>query len=31
MEPAHFTDITLRVDGGERTARIDNRTTLLDL
>ncbi|MCW2554061.1 MAG: (2Fe-2S)-binding protein [Mycobacterium sp.] len=31
MEPAHFTDITLRVDGTERTARIDNRTTLLDL
>jgi xanthine dehydrogenase YagT iron-sulfur-binding subunit len=31
MESAHFTDITLRVDGAEHQARIDNRTTLLDL
>jgi xanthine dehydrogenase YagT iron-sulfur-binding subunit len=31
MESAHFTDISLRVDGTEHQARIDNRTTLLDL
>jgi xanthine dehydrogenase YagT iron-sulfur-binding subunit len=31
MDSAQFTDVTLRVDGTERTARIDNRTTLLDL
>jgi xanthine dehydrogenase YagT iron-sulfur-binding subunit len=31
MDSAQFSDITLRVDGGEHTARIDNRTTLLDL
>jgi xanthine dehydrogenase YagT iron-sulfur-binding subunit len=31
MDSAQFTDITLRVDGAEHTARIDNRTTLLDL
>src|ERR1700712_1743226 len=31
MEPAHFTDITVRVDGTERTLRVDNRITLLDL
>jgi xanthine dehydrogenase YagT iron-sulfur-binding subunit len=31
MESAHFTDITLRVDGAAHTARIDNRTTVLDL
>ncbi|OFJ50944.1 2Fe-2S iron-sulfur cluster-binding protein [Mycolicibacterium grossiae] len=31
MESAHFTDISVRVDGADHTARIDNRTTLLDL
>src|SRR3954470_2829877 len=31
MEPAHFTDITVRVDGTEHTVRVDNRVTLLDL
>src|SRR3954452_22025301 len=31
MEPAHFTDITVRVDGTEHTVRVDNRITLLDL
>ena len=31
MEPAHFTDITLCVDGTEQHARVDNRVTLLDL
>jgi xanthine dehydrogenase YagT iron-sulfur-binding subunit len=31
MEPAHYTDISLVVDGTERTARVDNRITLLDL
>ncbi|MDT5334761.1 MAG: xanthine dehydrogenase YagT iron-sulfur-binding subunit [Mycobacterium sp.] len=31
MKPAHFTDITVRVDGTERVLRIDNRITLLDL
>lgn len=31
MESAHFTDVSMRVDGADRTARIDNRTTLLDL
>jgi xanthine dehydrogenase YagT iron-sulfur-binding subunit len=31
MESAHFTNVTLRVDGTDREARIDNRTTLLDL
>jgi xanthine dehydrogenase YagT iron-sulfur-binding subunit len=31
MEPAHFTEITLRVDGTQQTVRIDNRVTLLDL
>jgi len=31
MESAHFTDITLDVDGRPRSLRIDNRVTLLDL
>src|SRR6478752_6512184 len=31
MESAHFTEVTVRVDGTDRTERIDNRTTLLDL
>jgi xanthine dehydrogenase YagT iron-sulfur-binding subunit len=31
MEPAHFTVITVRVDGAEHSVRIDNRVTLLDL
>lgn len=31
MEPAHFADVTLRVDGTEHHRRIDTRTTLLDL
>ena len=31
MESAHFTDVNVRVDGADRTVRIDNRTTLLDL
>jgi xanthine dehydrogenase YagT iron-sulfur-binding subunit len=31
MESAHFTDITLRVDGTEHAVRTDNRTTVLDL
>ena len=31
MESAHFTHITLRVDGTERQVRVDNRITLLDL
>jgi xanthine dehydrogenase YagT iron-sulfur-binding subunit len=31
MESAHFTEITVHVDGADRTVRIDNRTTLLDL
>jgi xanthine dehydrogenase YagT iron-sulfur-binding subunit len=31
MESAHFTDVSLRVDGTEHHRRIDNRTTLLDL
>jgi xanthine dehydrogenase YagT iron-sulfur-binding subunit len=31
MESAHFTDITLVVDGTERNVRVDNRVTLLDL
>jgi xanthine dehydrogenase YagT iron-sulfur-binding subunit len=31
MESAHFTDITLLVDGTERQVRVDNRITLLDL
>ncbi len=31
MESAHFTDLTLRVDGSERHAHVDTRTTLLDL
>ncbi|WP_156689869.1 2Fe-2S iron-sulfur cluster-binding protein [Mycobacterium sp. Marseille-P9652] len=31
MQPAHFTDVTVRVDGVDRTASIDNRVTLLDL
>ena len=31
MESAHFTDITLDVDGSPRSLRIDNRVTLLDL
>lgn len=31
MESAHFTDITLRVDGDEYQRHVDNRTTLLDL
>ncbi|MDT5069663.1 MAG: xanthine dehydrogenase YagT iron-sulfur-binding subunit, partial [Mycobacterium sp.] len=31
MESAHFTDISVRVDGAEHAVRIDNRLTLLDL
>ena len=31
MESAHFTDVTLRVDGTDHTVHIDNRITLLDL
>jgi|SRR6478752_1716462 len=31
MKSAHFTEVTVRVDGTDRTVRIDNRTTLLDL
>ncbi|MDX1883290.1 2Fe-2S iron-sulfur cluster-binding protein [Mycolicibacterium sp. 120270] len=31
MEPAHFTDITLDVDGSPHSLRVDNRVTLLDL
>lgn len=31
MESAHFTEITVVVDGTQRRAQIDNRTTLLDL
>lgn len=31
MESAHFTELTLHVDGTEHTLRVDNRTTLLDL
>ncbi len=31
MESAHFTEITVRVDGTEHRRCIDNRTTLLDL
>ena len=31
MESAHFTDITLDVDGTPHSLRIDNRVTLLDL
>ncbi|MCV7278354.1 2Fe-2S iron-sulfur cluster binding domain-containing protein [Mycolicibacterium flavescens] len=31
MESAHFTDITLSVDGTRHQVRVDNRTTLLDL
>jgi xanthine dehydrogenase YagT iron-sulfur-binding subunit len=31
MESAHFTDITLNVDGTEHSVRVDNRVTLLDL
>ncbi len=31
MEPAHFTDITLGVDGTEHHVTVDNRITLLDL
>ena len=32
MDPArHFSDVTLGVDGSQRTVRVDNRTTLLDL
>jgi xanthine dehydrogenase YagT iron-sulfur-binding subunit len=31
MESAHFTEITLRVDGTEHQVNVDNRITLLDL
>jgi xanthine dehydrogenase YagT iron-sulfur-binding subunit len=31
MESAHFTDMSVRVDGAERSVRVDNRITLLDL
>ena len=31
MESAHFTELSLRVDGTEHSARVDNRTTVLDL
>lgn len=31
MKSAHFTEVTVYVDGTDRTVRIDNRTTLLDL
>ncbi|CAJ1501139.1 2Fe-2S iron-sulfur cluster-binding protein [[Mycobacterium] burgundiense] len=31
MESAHFTEVTVHVDGQTRRAQIDNRTTLLDL
>ncbi len=31
MESAHFTDITMTVDGRQHQIRVDNRTTLLDL
>lgn len=31
MESAHVTEVTVHVDGTDRTVRIDNRTTLLDL
>ncbi|KUH99884.1 (2Fe-2S)-binding protein [Mycobacterium sp. IS-3022] len=31
MESAHFTDITVSVDGTRRSLTVDNRTTLLDL
>ncbi len=31
MGSAHFTDITVHVDGVERSARVDNRVTLLAL
>ncbi len=31
MEPAHFTDIALDVDGTHHEVRVDNRVTLLDL
>lgn len=31
MELSHFSDVTIRVDGNARAARIDNRLTLLDL
>ncbi|GFG52396.1 (2Fe-2S)-binding protein [Mycolicibacterium agri] len=31
MESAHFTEITLEVDGTAHTVRVDNRVTLLDL
>lgn len=31
MESAHFTDITVSVDGTEHSVHVDNRVTLLDL
>jgi xanthine dehydrogenase YagT iron-sulfur-binding subunit len=31
MESAHFSDITLHVDGAAHSVRVDNRITLLDL
>jgi xanthine dehydrogenase YagT iron-sulfur-binding subunit len=31
MESAHFTDVTLEVDGAHHELRVDNRVTLLDL
>src|SRR5690349_22245473 len=31
MKSAHFTDISLRVDGNGHELSVDNRTTLLDL
>ena len=31
MESAHFTHVTVHVDGHTRSAEIDNRTTVLDL
>ncbi|CAN7332083.1 2Fe-2S iron-sulfur cluster-binding protein [Mycolicibacterium frederiksbergense] len=31
MESAHVTEVTVHVDGTDRTVHIDNRTTLLDL
>ena len=31
MESAHFTDVSLRVDGTDHTVHVDNRITLLDL
>jgi xanthine dehydrogenase YagT iron-sulfur-binding subunit len=31
MESAHFTQVTLDVDGTRRSLEVDNRTTLLDL